>query len=427
MTITASAPVVEQGGQSRWRRLPASDRAWSGVRYVRALVGLDMPTGQQVRQALALLTDAPEIGRWLELSPPRWRPVTPAEREAWLDRVFAASAERGVGMDRALAVHGTPLTGVPLRVVAGPDWISVAMSHAVGDGWTVNNFLGHLLRQAACDTSVPLPWRVLPQGSRDLVIARDVLGHLGTLGWALRRRDQLAGGVYEPAVAHADRLADQTVNLASDAGFLAELRAVRDAEFPGVSAAVVAMVGLRAAFASTLAAPRPGFECLFNTRSAAAGTADGWGNWSAGVYVHPTDDYAPAAVAAEIARVREAGLAGLAHASLRARARRCSADTVQVARAEGAPRLTMSYTQRHLTDPIVPGLRPGESVIATRTRPNGVDSVTVQAVELAGRLSISVACYPDVWAAEAVESAVRAFLTDPHDCLRRARREAGRR
>ncbi|SHF49101.1 hypothetical protein SAMN05443575_0084 [Jatrophihabitans endophyticus] len=402
----------------RWRDLAASDRAWCGIVYVRAVTRIDMPPAADVRRALADLgRERPEIGRWTMPVPPRWRRVEPAERDEWLEHVIAVSVEGGADTDRVLALNRAPLERVPLRVLVGPDWIGVRMSHAMGDGWTVNTFLGHLLARAA-DRRAPVSWTVLSQRRRDLVIARAALTRLPTLAHAVRHRRELAGGVYEPAAAHADRLADRTVTLVSDTGFLRELRAVRDDWFPGTSAAVVATVGLRAALTrSSLPAPRPGFECLYNTRSEAAGTASCWGNWSAGVYIRPADDLSPAAVAAEMTRVRASGLAELAHASLRARARHADPTTVTMPRAEGAPRLTMSYTQAHLVDPLFPGLRVGETEIGTHARPNGVESVTVSAVECAGRLSVGLAFFPDIWDDAVVRESVSAFLAGPRQVL----------
>ena len=64
---------------------------------------------------------------------------------------------------------------------------------------------------------------------------------------------------------------------------------------------------------SSLPAARPGFECLFNTRQDSMGTQAAWGNWSVGIYIRPSSDLSPAAVHAEMQRVRNSGLPELAH------------------------------------------------------------------------------------------------------------------
>lgn len=399
-----------------WFELDPMDQAWSGVWYVRAFLDLDMPAPDRFRRAVHdLAVESTAFGRWTTATPPRWRPVAEQERGAWLNRAVWVSDEADIDDQRAFAVNADPLLDMPFRFVIGPNWISVRMTHAIGDGYTVNALVGHLLRRARADE--PVPWTYVSPGRRDRIIARDVVAHVGTLATALRNRRELAGGSYEPASIRAAMLPDLSLGLVSGAGFPARLREIRDDLYPGASAAAVAMVGLRAAFASTLPEPRPGFECLFNTRSSAS--ANSWGNWSVGVYIRPGDDYSPEATSREITRVRRTGLPKLAAASLRARARKSSGDRVQVVAPEGAPRLTLSYTQEHATATTIPGLRPGRSMVATLTTPNGVETITVQAVELAGRLSVSASFYPDVWPRDAVERAVRLFLDDPRSALAR--------
>lgn len=406
-----SAAIV---AEPTWHELDPMDQAWCGVWYVRAFLDIDMPSPECFRRAVrGLAVESPAFGRWTTATPPRWRPVGEHELDAWLDRAVRVSAEPDVDDQRAFAVNADPLVDMPFRFVIGPNWISARVTHAIGDGYTINSLIGHLLRRAAADD--PAPWSYLSGGRRDRVIVRDVLAKLGTVPSAFRHRRELAGGTYEPASARAAAMRDLSLGLVSDAGFPALLREIRDELYPDASAAAVAMVGLRAAFATTLPEPRAGFECLFNTRSAKSATA--WGNWSVGVYIHPHDDYSPEATSQEMIKVRDAGLPQIASASMRVRARRSSGNNVQVVAPEGVPRLTLSYTQEHATTNMIPGLRTGRSMVATLTTPNGVDTITVQAVELADRLSVSVSFYPEVWPREAVEGAVRLFLAHPRSVL----------
>ena len=428
MTAISAPPTSVADIDLPWRELDPIDQAWSGVRYTRAFLDIDMPPAEQFRRALhdlAVETDA--VGRWSTATPPRWRPVIDAERRAWLDRAIRVSSEVDISSERAFAVNADPLNDMPFRFVLGPNWISVRMTHAMADGHTINGLVGHLLKRAASAEPLAAPWTYVAASRRDRMIVRDVVRHLATLTSAVRRRRELAGGTYEPAAVRAHSLTDLSLGLVSADSFPATLRAIRDEHFPDASAAAVAMVGLRAAFATTLPEPRPGFECLFNTRSAAAGTASCWGNFSVGVYVHPADDYSPSATTQEIVRVRRSGLPQLAAASLRTRARRSSGDNVQIVAPEGAPRLTLSYTQHHALADTIPGLRSGRSLVATMTTPNGVETITVQAVELAGRLSVSVSFYPDVWPREAIERAVDLFFDDPRSLVLRGRPAGPRR
>ena len=402
-----------------WQPMDAIDRSWSGVGYVRSFLDLDMPSFDRMRAGLAsLIAVSPEVGRWFSAAPPRWGVLRDADREAWLDAAVVRVDEPAPDAQRTFDLQRDPLGDHPFRVLVGPDWISIRMTHAMGDGYTVNALVGHLLDRGHADTPLDLPWTTISARRRDRLILREVAGHLGTLAWALRHRAELAGGSYEPASLNADAMSDLSVVAVSRAGFPRELRELRDRWFPGASAAAVAKVAFRGAFASTLPEPRPGFECLFNGRPADRATC--WGNWSAGVFIHPQDDYSPLATTAEMVRVRDTGLPGLAFASLRLRGRGASGDSVQVAAREGAPRLTMSYTQEHAMNSVIPGLRAGRSRIGTQTRPNGVDTITVQAVELAGRLSVGLSFYPDVWARADVETALDRLLTDPASCLARA-------
>lgn len=402
---------------SAWRPLDPLDRAWSGVGFVRAVTGIDAPAPEYVRDALLdLAVLAPELGRWTRDLPPRWRSIGSGELPAWLQRAFVASGEAGVGPQRAMELNLGPLSDVPLRVLAGPDWLSVRMSHTLGDGWTVDTVIAHLLRQATAPELLPLPWHVVSTRRRDAMLVRDIARRLPVLAHAVRHRRELAGGRYEPAGRAADLMVDHSYAI-TDGEFPGRVRALRDRLFPQASVAALTLTGLRAALAaSSLPSLRPGFECLFNTRSPGDGTADAWGNWSAGVFVNPTDDLDPVAVNAEMKRVRESGLPVLARASLRARAHRSDATTITMPSAVGAPRLTMSYVNGRGLAAALPGLRP-DSEFGTWTRPNGTESITVQTVECLGRLSVGLSFFPDVWPADVVCGAVERFLRDPAPIL----------
>lgn len=411
-----------------WLPMDVTDRCWAGVEFTRVHVGLDMPAPEQVRRALrTLATLSPEIGRWTTMAPPSWARLSADEMSDWLERVLRVSDERGASAARAIEVNDDPLGELPFRLVIGPDWLSLHQSHAIGDGQSVLMFLGQLLTQARSTEILPLRWTTVPARRRNRLIAHAVLRHLRSMPYVLGHRGELAGGTYEPAALRADSLDHVAMPFVSEPGFTTRLRTVRDEHFPQASVVGLTTVALRAALDQAIAPMRPGFECLYNTRSQADGTGAAWGNWSTGVYLRPADDLSPEDVTAAMRRARDLGLPSYAAAAQRLRGRRASGDSVQVVAPDGAPRLTMSYIREEVTTQTIPGVRVGEYVVSSRTRPNGLDSITSQAIEAAGRVALNMAFFPQVWSVDAVTRAVEAFFADPLDVVRGAQARRTRR
>ena len=395
-----------------WRPGDPVDLTWRGIGYIRAYLRMDIPDATLIRRALArIATTSPQVGRWCH-SDGHWRPVTPGELEQWLDLhviespLPAISAELGFTLPPHLSARQR------FSLMVGDDWLLVTADHEFGDGLTVDTFVAHLLRQARTETLLELPWRVVTGWERDRDIAAALLRSARSLPYVVRNRRELAGGAYALDEEHRT---PTTVVAVSDPRFTAAVRDLRARHYPSASMAAMVIAGLRAGLARCLAEVRPGFECLYNTRRP-SDRPPLWGNWSVGLYVRPDDDQDPEAIAGAMAEVRHRGLPAYALAALRARGRHTTDIRGPSAAATGAPRLTVSYFGEH-TVAAIPGTRPGESLIATFSHPNGPDSIVVQAVELGGRLSLSAAFNLDVWPRSHVQEALRDFLASPERVL----------
>lgn len=425
-------PAIPASATSdRWRPLAPLDRGWTGVVFTRSFVHLDVPEHARIVTAMEhLARTRPEVGRWLRADGSHWRPVRDDEIDVWLRGAVVAiddADQSPADLERISELNSAPLGELPLRLMVGPDWVSLTLSHVVGDAWSLNRLLGWVLTAARVDGPAlpPVPWSVISSRRSDLLLVRRVLARPAAAWEAVRHRRELAGGTYEPAAVRADALPHATIHLASEPGASQRLRVLRDASFPGVSLSALVAVGLRVVLDDVLPAARPGFECIYNDRSEADGTAQAWGNFASGVYVRPDDDLAPAAVAAEIARVRRSGLSTLARLSLRLRGSRpvmqilrSRRRVVSMPRPEGRPRLTFSWMAAHLVDDAVPGLLPGRTLAGMHGRPNGVESISVHAIECAGRIHFGVGHVPAVWPTEVVRGAIERLAADPVAVLR---------
>lgn len=400
------------------RRGDALDRGWTGIRYTRAYLGLEAPAPDALRAALVTTARLSPVIARRYAADGSWQPVSGPGVEEWADSLITTVDEPAPTPDRIFELGAALMVPSRFHLLLGPTWIAEACDHAFGDGQTADMFLTHLLAQAATTTALPVGWERLGRVRRDAVIATGVTRRLGSLRWMLEHRAGLAGGTYGPAEARAPHAV--AVDL-SDPGFMDRLREARDARYPGASAASLVTAGLRAGIAASLGEPRPGFECLFNARRPRRNGLAAWGNWSVGAFLHPGDDYDPVSVAASLAEARQRGVAAYGLASARMAGR--EEQQPQVVRAEGRPRLTISYmTGRQLAR--VPGFVPGHTFVATDSVPNGLDTLTFQIVESGGRLAVSTAFFPEAWDREQVLAGVRSFLDEGVELLasRAARR-----
>lgn len=393
--------------------MDASDASWHGIDSVRMFLRIDMPPLDRVRGAMRrLATDSP-VGTWYDRDRPVRRAVKHDELDGWLDRTLIRVDEDLDDLERAVAMQSAPLEDLPLRIMIGPSWMTVRQNHAVGDGWTSIHLLSHLLRQAASPDPVDLPWTEISSRRRSWLTAGLVARHPAGVVRAMARRKQLGGGPYELATIETAGLLPTLLYRRSAIGFGSHLRSVRDEHLPGSSLAAMTLVGLRAAIAAELPAPRPGAECVFDIRRESRSTRRAFGNWSAGVYLTSADDTSPVAVSASLTDARDAALPVMSSAAARARGSRGLSAAQTVAAASGAPRLTLSFTQAHGPIGDFPGIDEARSVIALATTPNGPESITLTVLERRGTLHLNVSFYPDVWERAAVERAVDSFLADP--------------
>ncbi|NGN92022.1 hypothetical protein G5C66_04625 [Nocardioides sp. KC13] len=401
-----------KGGED-WRSGDPIDRGWAGIRYTRACLGLDMPTVQAVRAALITIA-SPSSGI------PRvyddrgsWRSVPMTRVCAWAQAVVTWVDEPGADPDRIFALGREQRLPSRFHLLVGPDWFALCADHAFGDGQSADMFIAQILTQAATPVRIPVPWERLGPLRRDRAIVAGVARNLGSLPWMLRNRAGLAGGTYgplEPAGPH------RIVVSHSDARFMDRLRRARAERFPGASAAAIVGAGLRAGVADVLGEPRPGFECLFNSRASGRSGLVPWGNWSIGAYLYPEDDLDPLSIGAAMTEARARGVAAYGLAAARM-ARKAETGPLQGATAEGTPRLTLSYMSGRALES-TPGFVPGRSSIITDSMPNGLDAITFQTVETGGRITVSTAYFPQAWDGDLISAGVRRFLDEGAEILR---------
>lgn len=400
-------------GSERWRRPDPVDLGWRGIRYTRAYLGVDVPPAAAVRAALVTMApQTPELAR-VFAADGRWRALKPAELGPWAASSVTANDESSPSPERAFASVPELVGERRFHLVVGPDWVAIRIDHSFGDGRTADLFVSHVLRQAGSADPLPASWQAVRPVRRDLAIAAGVLRHLPSLPWVLQHRAELAGGSYGPL---DPALRPVTVVDVSPDGFMDQLRRARTEYFPQASAAALVTAGLRAGIAAELGEPRPGFECLFNTRDERDGGVPRWGNWSVGAYLRPDDDYAPASVARALHDARERGVAAFGLASMRAAGAGRASDHLQAVLPERRPRLTISYVPPHYVAEL-PGLATARTLVVSETLPNGPDTLTFQTVETGGVLAVSTAHFPSAWPTERVRAGVRAFLDTPLDLL----------
>jgi hypothetical protein len=399
---------------SGWAKPDPIDAAWSGIVYCRGYLDLDMPSWEQVRAGLrTIISHDPAFGRWFAPDG-AWRRVQPHEYETFLDLVMSRVDLPGPTPDQVFAAAPTLDPRFRIHLMVGPDWIAGQTDHSFGDGRTIDGFIAHLLRQARTEEVLEVPWMLQSPFVRDLGVGLGAMKHVGSLPQVFRERAAYRGGEYEVAQGHP---APRILVNAGDEDFMPRLRRDRKEHFGNASALTVAVAGLRAGIASAIGEPRPGFECLFNTRPEKPGTRYAWGNRSVGVFLNPDNDYAPDSIGAAIERVRRAGVPQIGLAGGRAAGRKVSDGPSQVVKATGVPRLTATFVPEHYFAD-VPGVRPGRTAIVTETVPNGLDTLTFQMNEIGGRLVVSTSFYAESWDAGAVESGVKAFLDQGIDLVR---------
>lgn len=387
-----------------------TDAFWDGVEFVRMLLDVDLPDPQALRRTLRGIALATPVGAWVDADSGAWVRVDERDVEQWLDRVLIESPLVVVEPRHAVHLLHEPLGDLPFRIMTGPRWLALRQNHALGDGWSSFHLLAHLLRSAVGEREpADVPWQHLSSVRRTASSAA-VARRVDSVARAFARRSTLRGGPYELADLHTATREPTIVYRTSEPGFSADLRRVRDAAFPGASAAGVTIAGLRRSLEASLGPVRPGTEFVFNTRSGA--TANAFGNFSTGLFLRTDDDSSPEAVTAAMAEARRIGLPEVAVAASRLRRRRRTGGQRLVAAPLGSPRLTLSYTHGHGPLGLVPGIGP-QSVVALATVPNGLETVTVSAFEVGGQLRLTLSFYADAWAPARVAEAVDAFLSDP--------------
>lgn len=392
--------------ESSFRPLDPMDVGWVGIEYARVVNGLEVPEVTEVRRALSVLGRAGDVvGREYDPSAARYRVLTGRAFEQRLSRMVVVAADDLVP-DVCPPEAQKPLEDLPFRIVLGSSWVGIRVSHALGDGWSCLTLLAHVLEQARSTDVLTPPWRVLGPASQNVLSAAALARRPRVVLRAVRLRERYRGGAYEPAAARTTQHHPTTLVRVSPPGHLDELGRQRDLFHPGASVVAVVLRDLRAALTTHLAPPEPGVEMLFETRRGSRRTRRAFGNWAAGITIHPEDDLDPTSITDTLRAARDSGLPYIAAAVSRLRARRSPHEGRRVRSPSGRPHLTLSYIHRHGPLSQLPWAPGAEHGVSFWGHPNGLGTLSVSAHEVGGRLALSVAFYEHVWPREAVAAAL---------------------
>ncbi len=393
------------------------DAGWAGIEYARVVTGLDVPAVCEIRRALRLVGKAGDVvGREYDPTATRYRVLS--------GDAFERRLQRMVVQTRDDLVPGTcppevqqPLDDLPFRLVVGPSWVGIRVSHALGDGWSCLTLLGHVLEQACRPETLEPAWEVLSPSRQNWLSVAALLRRPRAVLGAVRHRNRYRGGTYEPAAARTAQHSPTTLVEVSPPDYLAELARRRDLHHPGASVVALVLSDLRRALVTHGLPPEPGVEMLFETRRGSRRTRRAFGNWAAGITLHPRDDLDPRSITDELRGVRDSGLPYIAAAVSRLRARRSPQEGRQVLSPGEHPHLTLSYIHRHGPLSILPWAPGADHGVGFWGHPNGLGTLSISAHEVGGRLTLSVAFYDHVWSADAMRAAVTSALdvTAPED------------
>lgn len=397
-----------------WSRLAPFDAGWTGIEYVYLLRGVRLPTADRLRHAAGLLhEDGGVLDRHYDQVGGRLRPVLPDELPGRLDDLVRTSAVAGADVASAVALTGSSLGALPLRVVLGPDWVGFRFTHAFADGWSALHLMSHLLRQAETAERLPVPWRTLSWAQQQRVSVVGLARHPVTLLTAARRRAEFRGGDYAPAPEGEAKPPTREV-LVSDEDYRDRLAAYRTRNHPGASLAAVLLDRLRTSLAESGRPPEPGVEVLFDVRRELGDDDAAFGNFIAPITVRPVDDDDPISVTDCLRRTQTSALPLVAAVGGRLRANpfgRRDAEPQRMVRVPTAqPRLSVSYLSRHSPLGLLPWADGETPWLGAITTPNGEGSIGVTAHEIGGGLSLSLSWYDGHVDGDLVRAAARSAL-----------------
>jgi len=400
-----------------WHRPDPTD-AYFAYDMEHVLFGLDLPSLDALRRGVAAMAQVnPGIFRVTESASGRWRAFSRPELRDAPERLVTSSD--AIGPEGAMGtVLATTLRGVNFRLLHGPDWLGLRVSHAaLFDGVSTFTMLAGLLSPGVAPQSV----QVVPGPRRDAMLAGYLATHPVAVRAAAVHRARLASTRLAPAPATPVEPPAFT-HVHSSGQLPRRLRELRDECWPTASVGAVLLVGFRAGLAQAGVTPHAGAEVLMDVRRYFPSPRPIFGNWAAGVHVRAVDDYSPTSVTRATQAAARAGLPVAAMAAGRVLGRLRASTTLDrpVPSPMGAPRISFTFLGAHSVAARLPWRTDRTAFTVERTRPANAEAITLVAKEIGGRFSFTASHYESVWPAAVVRAALTRFLDDPLQVIRSA-------
>ncbi len=406
------------------------DADWLAYDHLRVVGPLRGVTAEQIRATLVELhrrhRDHPSVCA-IDPVARRWVPSSPADYARLVEQDVAESPP---GPDPAAAVLAAllaaPLAGRPLRVVVCGDFVGIRMSHGVGDGRVFNALVPELFGAGAAQRPPRLAFR---RPSR-LPLAKAALRYFGRDPRRLGRLATVPRPVLPQPPAEQPRrpwhpdLA--TYYRRSDGDLVASVRAWRDRELPGVSAAAVLFAATFLAFDEAgLGSENQGVMVLVDARRYLSKSATVDGNFAAAQYLLPADPRDPRAIYEAMGAAVSAGrpLTSLGLRDLLAwRGRHTTPAPPDSVRVHPHPELSLTHIGRMDGYGRLPWAVPaGERQFISAPTPGGPEGVTISFAEMGGAIHLNTAFHRSTFAEEPVRRAIDLVCADPVTLLAAAR------
>jgi hypothetical protein len=419
--VTAGSPA-DSGERRPGRRMGTRDRTWLEVDNLRTIGPLRGMTAEGLRQTLIRLHDRHSDYRavcLLDRDGTRWVPLSGPDFAAFSQNLVVR-VDATDGADPADAVTrrlvDEPLGDRPLLLAVSGGFVGAKISHAVGDGRIVNTLFPELLR-ATAEGRTPRP--PFPSSTR-LPLVRAALHHFGRhpsrlvpAARILRPPPSAETGAALPWRARV------RYGSARSGHALAQVRAWRDNNAPGVSAAAVLFASASAALARCGLTPKwPGAVVLYDVRRYLPRGSTVDGNFSWGQYLLPeslTDPRAlHRALSEEFASGRPLAMLALRTARLMLSGTRPTGPVLRAVPAHPRPELTLTHIGRIDQYLDLPWAGPPEqwrnmSVPTT----SGPEAITLSFSELAGALYLNASFDSSTFDPDRVLRVIDLICQDP--------------
>jgi hypothetical protein len=399
--------------------MPLRDRWWVQHESIRTVGPFQGITAEALREALRrwhraeptspALSRVDPAGRWIHLSGEEFAALC----DDWVVELDAHGPHSAELVTRRLLDE--PRGDGRLLLVIGGGFVGQRVSHAAGDGRTINRLLPGLLKAAVTGGTPP------PQPATSPVpLTRAIARHFGRAPHRLAHAARLRRPPLTPPGTHA--LTGWKPALAYHAGrtgpgVLPRLRAWRDAHLPGVSMAAVSFALLNSAFTRMgIGSDRPGMMVLVDARRYLPLGMTVTGNFCWAEYVTPASLTDPRAVHQVMAADLSSGrtLVMLALRDARELLRGGAPQVPEMVRADPRPELTFTHTGRLTAYDDLPwaGL-PADRRSISVPGPRGPESMIVGISELSDVLHVNAAYHRSTFDSAVVAQAVDLACSDP--------------